>query len=350
MNTIARKLKQLVCGLALPEGRMVGTPGHEEAKAFLLEEFAARRFAPYLGESFEIPYKRRGVEFSNLIAVVPGRNRRKKPILVGGHHDSVIDAPCADDNAAAVAIALEVGSRLLASPPERDTIIALFDAEEPPYYETSSMGSIRFYEDQMKQERVHAAVVMDLVGHDIELPVSLIPWAPVRRFPSLRDGGIPVPRLRKLLFMTGAESHPALGAAVKSTSTPSGLHLMLTPNRNVGDVSDHGVFRRNGVPYLFLSCGRWQHYHSPTDTPERLNYAKMARIAQYLEGLVRSLNGAELPKHAQGETDTAELEIRCLKKVCGPLLPLVLRLLGVDRLEGREDLDELAGRLLQMGL
>jgi hypothetical protein len=31
-------------------------------------------------------------------------------------------------------------------------------------------------------------------------------------------------------------------------------------------MSDHGIFRENGVPYLFLSCGRWPHYHRDTDT------------------------------------------------------------------------------------
>jgi len=350
VNTAARNLKQLVYSLALPHGRMVGTKGHADAKAFLLDQFKTRRFAPYPEESFEIPYTRDQVRFTNLIGVVPGRNRRKKPVLIGAHYDSVIDAPCADDNAAAVAIALGVGSRLMESPPERDTIIAIFDAEEPPHYETGSMGSIRFYADQMQPPGVHAAVIMDLVGHDIEVPVSLIPGTPVNRFPSLQSQGIPIPRLRNLLFMTGAESHPALGSIVESTLIPSGLLPMLTPNRNVGDMSDHGVFRRNGVPYLFLSCGRWQHYHAPTDTPDRLNYAKVARIAKYVEGLVRILSESELPESSADETDTAEVEIRYLKKVFGPFFSVGLRMIGMDRLEGRDDLDELAGKLLQMGL
>ena len=50
------------------------------------------------------------------------------------------------------------------------------------------------------------------------------------------------------------------------------MKLIATLNEYVGDVSDHGIFRRNGVPYLFLSCGHWEHYHQPTDTPDRLNY------------------------------------------------------------------------------
>ena len=45
-----------------------------------------------------------------MVGVVKGRSRSPlAPVLVGAHYDSVIAAPCADDNAAAVAIALQVG-------------------------------------------------------------------------------------------------------------------------------------------------------------------------------------------------------------------------------------------------
>ena len=43
------------------------------------------------------------------------------------------------------------------------------------------------------------------------------------------------------------------------------------------------------MPYLFLTCGRWQHYHQPTDTPDRLDYAKMGRIRDYLVRLTEAL-------------------------------------------------------------
>jgi hypothetical protein len=54
----------------------------------------------------ELSYKSGGNTFSNLVAVLPGKDRNLKPILVGAHYDSVISSFCADDNAAAVAIAL----------------------------------------------------------------------------------------------------------------------------------------------------------------------------------------------------------------------------------------------------
>ena len=72
-----------------------------------------------------------------------------------------------------------------------------------------------------------------------------------------------------LTFATGAESHPDLPELLTGITIPERMKLIATLNEYVGDMSDHGVFRRNGVPYLFLSCGHWEHYHRPTDTPDR---------------------------------------------------------------------------------
>ena len=72
--------------------------------------------------------------------------------LIGAHYDSVIDAPCADDNAAAVAIALSAAGQLAGQTLNRDVVIALFDAEEPPYFHTESMGSTRFYRNRCSRK------------------------------------------------------------------------------------------------------------------------------------------------------------------------------------------------------
>jgi hypothetical protein len=345
---LSKNLKRLVYALAQPGGRMVGTDGHDEARALLDAELEALGCEPYRGDGYELPYHEDGLDFCNLVGVIPGRDRSKKPVLIGAHYDSVIPHPCADDNASAVAVALEVGRMLMLEPPERDTVIALFDAEEPPYYLTEAMGSNRFYEDDMATQGVHAAVIMDMVGHDLQIPVSLIPVA--RRLPGLEKAGLPIPHLRQLLFMTGAESHPELEDMLRACDRPWRLPTIFVPNAAIGDMSDHGVFRRNGVPYLFLSCGRWQHYHEPSDTPDRLNYAKMARIARYTESLVRSLGDRVLEPSDEPISDTSQLEIASLKQSLGPFLPILLKRFRIERLEGRDDLDAFANALLGLGL
>lgn len=327
-------LRKEVEALALPGGRMVGTAGHERARRNLDARLRALAFSPYRGETFALPYRAAAQDFCNLIAVAPGRDRSLAPLLIGAHYDSAIAAPCADDNAAAVAIALACGEQLLYLPLDRDVVLAFFDAEEPGWFRTAAMGSIRFYEDQRREDGFHAAVVMDLVGHDV--PVA---------GPELAEA---VPDFSQLLFVMGAESHPELPPLVRAYRQP-GLPVLATLNRRVGDLSDHGIFRVHGVPYLFLSCGRWEHYHQPSDTPDRLNYAKMALIRDYVLALLAALDGKPLglpggrpvPEH-----DTTEFEVELIRSVLGEKgLPVLMRMLGIARLETSADLDVLASRL-----
>jgi hypothetical protein len=233
-------------------------------------------------------------------------------------------------------------------------IIAMFDAEEPPYFQSRCMGSFRFCEDQLEDKGVHAAIIMDLVGHDVVVPFGYLGTGRVvgtleRMFPKLENWEIPVPIVKDLLFITGAESHPTLPRILSELRPPRQLRPVATLNRYIGDMSDQGAFRVNGVPYLFLSCGRWPHYHVKTDTPDRLNYRKMHRIMMYLARIVEVLSRTAL-EDSFGPVDTATFEIETLKRSLGPLLTPLLRALGISRLENRQDIDALAQALLSMGL
>jgi hypothetical protein len=37
---------------------------------------------------------------------------------------------------------------------------------------------------------------------------------------------------------------------------------------------------------------RYRHYHQPTDTPEKLDYARMAQVVEGLAGMLESLASA----------------------------------------------------------
>lgn len=326
------KLQADVSALATPEGRKVGTEGHYAAKRYLLGRIDALGLQAYQRASVELPYRSRGLKFANLVAVVPGQNRALAPILIGAHYDSVISAHCADDNAAAVAIALSAAESLSRSKLTRDVVVALFDAEEPPHYLGPDMGSTRFYREQRRPEGFHAALIMDLVGHDVDLPLHGT-------------------SLTNALFLMGAESHPLLPQVVRSCTPGPELPLLATLNRNVGDMSDHHIFRLNGVPYLFLSCGQWPHYHQVTDTPDRLNYHKMAKICRFVVSLCRQLDDTDLPGRdfpitpeqlESGVTDTTRLEIQLIEAAFGSSLQPFLSHFGLRSLESRQDLDQLA--------
>jgi len=328
-DKLVKQLREDVARICPPLGRTVGSVGHRQAREYLSGRLRDLGLKPYRGSSFGMAYRDAERKFFNLVGVIPCGNGTRPPVLIGAHYDSVIDSPCADDNAAAVAIALAAAAQLTGQKLNRDIVIALFDAEEPPHFLEESMGSIRFYEDQMRPEGVHAAIIMDLVGHDVTLP-----------FPGVDKVR---PGLKNLICMTGAESHAEV-AGVVSRQDFGQLVPVATLNSNVGDMSDHHVFRKHGVPYLFLSCGRWEHYHQESDTPEKLNYAKMALITSLLVDLTIGLAAAPLEHRSPKpgtipECDTQELELRFIREAFGPLLPTVLGAVGLQRLETRKDLD-----------
>jgi Peptidase family M28 len=321
-------LRADVMAICLPEGRMVGGPGHARARAYLEGRLGELGLTPYRGETFALSFRNSsaGVESHNLVGVIPGTDRSLPPLIIAAHYDSVIAAPSADDNAAAVAIALSAAAALGTSTRARDIAIALFDAEEPPYFLGPDMGSVRFCESQADGRGFHAAIVMDLVGHDFALPL---------------------PGLANLLVAVGVETSGALPALVDTCPRPAALPLVVARNEVVGDMSDHHAFRLRGVPYIFLTCGRWIHYHEDSDTPEKLAWGKMALIRDYLVALAGAMADGTL---AVPPVDTTAMEIRYLETALGPVLPLVLSSLGLSALKTREDLQRLAFGLQELGV
>ena len=350
MKALDALLRDDVDSICSKQGRMTGTPGHDKAEQVLANRLVEIGCKPYQGSSVRLRYRGRGQDFVNLVGAVKGRSRSPlAPVLVGAHYDSVIAAPCADDNAAAVAIALQVGRYFAATRSlRRDLIVALFDAEEPPHFECVTMGSRNFHGKQMDDRGVHAAVIMDLVGHDVSFHSKLVAGSKSkmaglwRKLPVLRDADIKVPGVHNLVFVTGSESHPDLPGLLDRAKHPRGIKIVPALNSYVGDMSDHGVFRRNDVPYYFLSCGRWAHYHQRSDTPDRLNYSKMARIAQLVIGLVKGLDKAELDAEAQ-QVDTIAFEARRLQAALGPIaFRILLKIAGVPGIRTRKDMDRVA--------
>jgi hypothetical protein len=299
-------------------GRNVGTSGHERASDFIAKRLNELGASQYSGDSFLQPYGSEASHFANIVATIPGDDPAKAPILLGAHYDTCGDIPGADDNAAAVAILLGVAETLIGQVRDRSVVIAFFDAEEPPYFQTSTMGSIRFYRDQ-RTGPVHAAIILDLVGHDV-----------------------PVNGLENLLFITGSESDPGLETAVRNSEPESGLRTVPTLNSYVGDLSDHHIFRENERPYLLLTCGHWEHYHMQSDTPDKLSLGKIEAVANYVVTLTESLSKSVLGGPFLGN-DTLDTEIYFLEKNIQPML----HDLGIFLpLKSRADIDRLVRLLM----
>ena len=66
----------------------------------------------------------------NLILKLPGRNNRRRPLLIGAHYDGPLHSVGADDNASGMAALLELGRRWKKNPPRRPVWLVAFDQEE----------------------------------------------------------------------------------------------------------------------------------------------------------------------------------------------------------------------------
>lgn len=286
-GSVQQRLRSDVEALCARGPRPVGSDAHDHAREYLTRRVSDIGLEPYSGGGFELPYAER---FVNIVGIVDGGST-EPPLVLGAHYDTVPTTPGADDNAAAVAIALEVAARLLARPAARSVVLAIFDAEEPPYFLSAYMGSHVFVRDQLVGP-VDTAVIMDLVGH-----------------------AIAVPGLHDAVAVMGSESHPDLAATVESVADAH-LPVITLPNDYMPDMSDHAAFRHAGLPFLFLSCGHWEHYHQPTDVPPVLDYAKMARITDLVEALIRELAARPALRRAEPH-DTSALDYQSLARVIG---------------------------------
>ncbi len=111
-------------------------------------------------------------------------------------------------------------------------------------------------------------------------------------------------------------------------------------------MSDHHVFRVNQVPYLLLTCGRWEHYHRETDTLDKVNFSKIAATADYVVELLRRVSSARFEGPFTGN-DTTGVELDFLKRNVEP----VLKAAGAGiTLETRADIDLLVEMLMRYGL
>jgi Zn-dependent M28 family amino/carboxypeptidase len=242
-----------------------------------------------------------------VLAALPGRVDRW--IVVGAHYDHLGTSGGAiyrgaDDNAAAVAILVEVAGRLAARRPDgRGVLIAAFDAEEPPWFLGEQMGSEHFARyPTVPLDRIDHVVCMDLVGHTL--------------------GPAPLPgEVRDTLFALGAERSAGTGALVDGLArTEPGVIVRRADAEIIPPLSDYGAFWDRRVPFLFLTAGRSRVYHTPEDRPELLAWDKVAATARWLERFVRAACERDAPAAFDDRRDDAST-LRTLVELTTALAP-----------------------------
>lgn len=237
----------------------------------------------------------------NVGAVLQGCDPQLKDecIIVGVHYDHLgvrngATFAGADDNATGVAMMLELARRFAqsAEKPKRSIVFVGFDLEEQMLWGSRWFAA----HSPIPLERVRLFITADMIGR------------------SLGDLDLPV------VFALGSEHSPQVKQALDRVGRPEGLEISRLGIDLVGTRSDYGPFRDREVPFLFFSTGEHPDYHTPRDTPEKIDYAKTARISSLILKLVQDIADTDDPpvwsKAVVGDLD----EPRALERITTLLL------------------------------
>jgi Zn-dependent M28 family amino/carboxypeptidase len=241
---------------------------------------AVQRFATGLGK------------VRNIEVEIPGGARRDEIVLAGAHYDSVSGAPGANDNGSGVAALIELARLMRGASPERTLRLVWFVNEEPPYYKGEDMGSRRYARRSRERgERIVAMFSLETVGWYSEQPGSQRYPFPLGFFyPSRGDFLAFVANLGSRTLL-----HEAIAAFRRRAEFPS--EGVAAPAFIPGvDWSDHASFWEQGYPALMLTDTapyRYPFYHTAQDTPDKVDYARLARVVRGLQGMLIELAGGK---------------------------------------------------------
>jgi Zn-dependent M28 family amino/carboxypeptidase len=255
-----------------------------QATAQYIEDFLKAQ--GYSVKSQEYVTQRRKVR--NLIAEIPGASRANEIVVIGAHYDTVDDCPGADDNSSGVAGLLELARRLKGARPSRTLRFVAFVNEEPPWFGTENMGSWVYARQARKlNENIVAAISLETIGMYSDTEAS-------QKYPA--GLGMFYPSKGNFIgFVGNLASRPLLREAVKSfrarSSFPSEGAAAPQDIPGMG-WSDHWSFWQEGYPAIMVTDTapfRNKNYHRSTDTPDTLDYQRMARVVHGLERVVLDL-------------------------------------------------------------
>ena len=239
------------------------------------------------------PYEVDGKTVTNLAAELPGSGTASREILVvGAHYDSVRDCPGANDNGTGVAATLELARLLKDSRPARSIRFALFVNEEPPFFQTDLMGSVVYAKRCRKQgENVVGMISLETIGFYSDAKGSQKYPPPFNLF---------FPDTGNYIAFVGDESskkfvRDVVGAFRRYASFPSEGVAVPASVEGVG-WSDHWSFWRIGCSALMVTDTapfRYPHYHEPSDTPDKIDFDRTARVVMGVTHAVRELAGSD---------------------------------------------------------
>ena len=255
------------------EGRRTSTPGAVAARRWIADRYASMGLAPAGSAGYLQPFSPSGRGVSaetagNVIGLRPGASKARA-LVVSAHYDHLgtIDGkvfPGADDNASGVAVLLAVAREFGVHSPKHPIYFAAFDAEE-----AGLLGARAFLESPpVPRDRIALNINLDMVSRSA----------------------------RRELYASGTYYNKWLIKFLDPVRKRAAVTVKYghdRPEQGEDDwtmQSDHGVFRRAGVPHIYFGVENHEDYHQTTDTADRIDAAFFGDAADTILDAVVTLD------------------------------------------------------------
>ena len=239
-----------------------------------------------------IDLEKETVDAYNVIGVIEGRDPqlKREAIVIGAHYDHLghggqgsLEANStaihfgADDNASGTSAIIELARRFAKEKDNKRTIIFIaFSGEEE-----GLLGSKYYVEHPVfPLENTVAMINLDMVGRlkDNKLTIGGIGTAAEMK--SLVENTNKLP-----LTVSGGMGGKEQWSYAENTAL-----FKLQLNEDGFGPSDHSSFYGKKIPVLFFFTGTHLDYHKPSDTADKINYAGLLKITDYIEQIAKQID------------------------------------------------------------
>ena len=278
---MAAEMRQYVHDLAgeIGERNVANYPNLQASAGYISATLES--FGYHVGKE---PFTADGKTCWNLVAEIPGATHTDI-VIVGAHYDTAPDAPGANDNGSGVAATLALARAYAGKKLSRTIRFVFFANEEPPYFLQGS----RVYAAgcRARNENIRAMYSIETIGwYSDSVGSQAYPFPFNLLYPSTGNFIAFVGNMDSRSLVT-----EAISAFRETTAFPS--EGASAPGWITGiGWSDHAAFWEQGYQAIMITDTapfRYPYYHTPLDTPDRLDYGRMARIVRGLRAHLNAL-------------------------------------------------------------
>ncbi len=264
------------------EGRMSGKKGNILAAEYIKGEFE-KYGLPTMYDKFSInrtnsgPKNERGDDFTqNVYAWIEGSDPilKNEIVVIGAHMDHIGYGPSmsrskkitihpgADDNASGVAALLEIAEAMSKEKFKRTIVFQAYSAEEMGLIGSKHYVNNPKFPTNTPDIKKHIAMInMDMVGF-------------------LNEG---------YYYATFLDSDSSVDLSAKINKLNKKYDFAKRITARGGGGSDHASFYNKKIPVAFIHTGSHPHYHTPEDSPDKLNYKGLESVSKYAYDLCSSI-------------------------------------------------------------